>query len=219
MRGTKGRLALLAAGLGAAGLNACEGGDAPDGPPDGGVENDATDASSVLDVPSRPVDADGGARASDAEATSDTTVRVDVGAEDFGCILEGTKVRRFYVRNLLGRLDEALAVAESDDGGRYPPGTVLQLVPFEAMVKRGPGWNPPTNDWEFFSLEASEEGTSVLERGTEEVENQFGGNCVDCHAKAEPKWDFVCEQDHGCDPLPLSADQIESVQEGDPRCP
>ena len=36
-----------------------------------------------------------------------------------------------------GRLDEALAVASSADGGRYPPGTFPQLVPVHVTGTRG----------------------------------------------------------------------------------
>ena len=32
-------------------------------------------------------------------------------------------------------------------------------------------------------------------------------------------WDLVCESGHGCDPLPLSTSQLESIQNADPRCP
>jgi hypothetical protein len=37
------------------------------------------------------------------------------------------------------------------------------------------------------------------------------------HSLAEPQWDFTCEQDHGCDPLPVGRDVIELVQDADPR--
>jgi len=139
-------------------------------------------------------------------------------AEDFACILDMPKVRRFYITNVLGDLDATLAIADSPDGGVYPVGTLIQLVPSEAMVKRAPGYAPQANDWEFFSLDVSADGTQILDRGSDEVVNAFGGNCFDCHDKAEPEWDFVCEQDHGCDPLPLTEEQITSVQQADPRC-
>jgi hypothetical protein len=29
-------------------------------------------------------------------------------------------------------------------------------------------------------------------RGFAEVNNRFGGNCFNCHAKARPEWDLVC---------------------------
>jgi hypothetical protein len=160
------------------------------------------------------------------ESTDTTTESTDTGggvdpileAEDFDCILEWPKVHRFRVTNVLGDIDATLAVANSATGGDYPVGSLIQLIPTEAMVKRAPGFAPATHDWEFFSLSVSAAGTQILERGSDQVVNAFGGNCLDCHAKAEPQWDFICEQDHGCDPLPFIAEQIEAVQNADPRC-
>ena len=50
-----------------------------------------------------------------------------------------TPVRQFYVDNLLGNLDGTLAAANAPEGAIYPPGSVVQLVPTEAMVKRETG--------------------------------------------------------------------------------
>jgi len=36
-----------------------------------------------------------------------------------------TKVKGYFIDNRLGHLDEALAVARSDEGGVYPVGTVI----------------------------------------------------------------------------------------------
>ncbi|MCA9546328.1 MAG: hypothetical protein KC613_18110 [Myxococcales bacterium] len=144
---------------------------------------------------------------------------VELAAADFDCMLEWTKVRRFYITNKRGRLEEALDVANNPAGGTYPPGTVIQLVPQEAMVKRAPGWNPVTNDWEFFFLNIDGDGqVTIGARGAEDTVNAFGGNCFECHNKAAPQWDLICEQDHGCDPLPLSARVIENLQQADARC-
>ncbi len=165
--------------------------------------------------------------AADAGHSSDGAVAVndaapgedlDMQAADFECIKNGTKVRKFFVFNKLGKLDDALAVANAANGGTYPVGTILQLVPQEAMVKRGTGWNPTTNDWEFFALTVSGTTTTINARGNEGVENQFGGNCFDCHSKAAPQWDLVCETTHGCDPLQLSDELIAFLQDGDERC-
>lgn len=46
----------------------------------------------------------------------------------FKCITEMTKVRHFYVDNLLGNVAGTVAVATADKG-EYPPGSVLQLMP------------------------------------------------------------------------------------------
>ncbi len=144
---------------------------------------------------------------------------LDMTAEDFTCILDGEHVRNFFIKNPLGHLDDALAVANSATGGAYPVGTVIQLVPQEAMVKRGDGWNPTTNDWEFFFLSVSGTTTTIQTRGVEDVENAFGGNCFACHSQAEPEWDLICEDSHGCDPLSISDSIITNLQNNDSRCP
>jgi hypothetical protein len=142
---------------------------------------------------------------------------VRVTASDFANLRTMTKVRGFFVDNLLGHVDEAVAVAESPDGGAYPVGTIIQLVPQEAMVKRHKGFDPATRDWEFFFLETTANGTRIVSRGTDDVVNRFGGNCASCHSAAQPRFDMVCEQTHGCDPLPIDRPVIEAIQAGDPR--
>ena len=128
-----------------------------------------------------------------------------------------TPVRFFFVANGLGHLDASLKVARSNDGGAYPVGTIIQLVPQEAMVKRAKGFNPNGNDWEFFFLETSEKGTKIATRGKNEVKNRFNGQCSACHMLAEPKWDFICEQSHGCADLPIGRDVIKVIQDADNR--
>lgn len=137
---------------------------------------------------------------------------------EFSCIRDMTPVRGFYIDNLLGDLEATKAVAESETGGTYPPGSVIQLVPTEVMVKREKGHSPATNDWEFFELNVSAEGSEISTRGFSDVVNRFGGNCLDCHEKAAPQWDMVCEQNHGCAPIPLSALMVRAIQKTDPRC-
>ena len=145
---------------------------------------------------------------------------LDMTAEDFECVLTGEKVRHFRLWNKLGHLDDALKVANSPDGGIYPVGTVIQLIPGEAMVKRRVGYSVATRDWEFFTLDTSERGTVIKARGGAEVVNQFNGaSCAGCHAKAEAKWDFICEDTHGCDPLGVSSDLTSAMQDADTRCP
>jgi hypothetical protein len=142
----------------------------------------------------------------------------DIDANSFRCITKMTPVRQFYVGNLQGNLDATLAVANSPKGAVYPPGSVIQLIPTEAMVKRDKGFNAATHDWEFFSLDVSKDGTRIRSRGTVDVVNQFGGNCFGCHAPATAQWDLVCETDHGCAPLPITPAMIGAVQRTDPRC-
>ena len=140
-------------------------------------------------------------------------------AADFKCIRDMHPVRGFYVDNLMGYLEETVAVAESETGGVYPPGSVVQLVPGEVMVKREPGFNAATKDWEFFELDVTAEGAAIRVRGAGEVVNQFGGNCLACHEKAKPEFDLICEQTHGCDPIPLTPVMVKAIQNTDPRCP
>jgi len=149
-------------------------------------------------------------------ATPATAVKVD--DSTFRCIREMTPVRQFYVDNLLGDTAGTLAAANAPNGAIYPPGSVVQLVPTEAMVKRETGFSPATGDWEFFELEVSEQGTSIGKRGFAEVNNRFGKNCFACHAPARDPWDFICETDHGCEPIPIDHKMTGALQRSDPRC-
>lgn len=153
-------------------------------------------------------------------STTPTTVVAQdakLSAADFANINDLTRVGDHFVGNLRGHLAAALAVARSPKGGTYPVGTIIQLVPQEAMVKRAKGFSPSTNDWEFFSLDASAQGTKILSRGGAKVVNRFGGSCASCHSAAEPQFDFVCGTTHGCAPLPIGPAVIASLQKSDPR--
>lgn len=151
-------------------------------------------------------------------AATAETPGLTVTEEDFQCLRNMTAVRHFFVDNLLGALDATVAVAQSTEGGIYPPGSVVQLVPTEVMVKHRSGWNAATRDWEFFELDVSAEGSGIRNRGFADVVNQFGGNCFGCHIKAEPKFDLICEQNHGCDSIPVTREMIAGIQAADPRC-
>ena len=144
--------------------------------------------------------------------------KTEITAEDFQCLTDMTAVRHFFIDNLDGDIEATFSVAQSPEGGTYPEGSVVQLVPGEAMVKRSPGFNPATSDWEFFELDVSAEGTAIRKRGFTEVVNRFGGNCFECHAKAAPQWDLLCDNNHGCDPIPLTRSVIATIQKTDPRC-
>lgn len=137
-------------------------------------------------------------------------------ADDFDCLTEWTRIRHFRIANKLGHLDEALAVANGDAPPPYPVGTIIQLVPNEAVAKRGNGFFPEANDWEFFSLSVSPAGTEIRQRGRGEVVN-IGPPCFACHSAAT-QTDLVCETDNGCIALNLSEDLINALQQGDPRC-
>lgn len=143
---------------------------------------------------------------------------IAIDGDSFRCIRQMTPVRHFYVDNLLGQIDATLAAANSTTGAVYPVGSVVQLVPTEAMVKREKGFNPATGDWEFFDLDVSADGTRVLTRGFAEVNNRFGKNCFTCHVPAREPWDFICESGHGCDPIPIDHAMTGALQRSDPRC-
>ena len=151
-----------------------------------------------------------------AEASEAEVVNVE--ADSFRCIRDMTPVRHFFVDNLLGDVDKTVAAANAPKGAPYPTGSVVQLVPGEAMVKREPGFSPVTNDWEFFELGVSEDGTTIGKRGFAEVNNQFGKNCFACHVPARDPWDFICESDHGCEAIPIDHKMTGAIQRSDPRC-
>jgi hypothetical protein len=148
----------------------------------------------------------------------ETSKEISISNETFNCIREMTPVRGFFVDNLMDDLDATVAVANSPDGGVYPPGSVVQLVPGEVMVKHPQGFSPATKDWEFFELDVSPEGSAIRKRGFADVVNRFGGNCFACHAQAKPQWDMICETGHGCEPIPLTRDILVLLQNTDPRC-
>jgi hypothetical protein len=148
----------------------------------------------------------------------ESTTAVAVTDDTFDCIRSMTAVRGFYVDNLLGDLDATVAVANSPTGGEYPPGSLVQLVPGEVMVKHSKGFSPATKDWEFFELDVSADGSSIKKRGFVDVVNQFDGNCFACHIQAEAQWDMICETDHGCEEIPLTREMVMVIQKTDPRC-
>jgi hypothetical protein len=151
-------------------------------------------------------------------ADADPIQDLEMQAEDFECIQNWDKINNFFITNKLGHLEEALEVANSVEGGEYPVGTIIQLVPIEAMVKRAKGWDPQTNDWEFFFLGVDGHETTIITRGAKETMNRFGGNCFDCHSQAEPQWDMVCQEDRGCEPLPWLLMLNLSFFQSDSRC-
>ncbi len=108
--------------------------------------------------------------------------------KSFKCITAMTHVRHFYVDNL------------------------------EVMVKREKGFNATTRDWEFFELNLSPDGSTIHTRGFQEVNNRFGGNCFTCHVKARAEFDLVCDNNHGCDPIPITRAMSGALQRTDPRC-
>ncbi|GKT12899.1 MAG: hypothetical protein ISEC1_P1891 [Thiomicrorhabdus sp.] len=153
---------------------------------------------------------------------TDASKAITVTENAFVCLKKMQPVRGFFVDNLLGNtqgnLDATLAAANAKQGAVYPAGSIVQLIPTEVMIKHHKGWSPATKDWEFFELEVSKEGSKIKVRGTTQVINKFGGNCLSCHIKAEPQWDMICEENHGCDALPIPNFVIRWIQRNDPRC-
>lgn len=149
--------------------------------------------------------------------------KVEVTEASFRCLHQMTKVGDVYVDNLLGQLDATKAVASSAAGGIYPPGSVLQLIPGEAMVKLDKGARPETSDWEFFALDVQPEGVKIKQRGGKEVGNMFG-SCFSCHTNAAPQRDLVCGKGNGCPPVVFpggidNAKLTAALQKTDKRCP
>lgn len=162
----------------------------------------------------------GGALAMIGSAFSaDQSKQIPVTADLFKCLTEMMPVEGqiYFVDNLLGDLDGTLAVAESASGGRFPAGSVISMVPNEVMVKHQEGWNPATQDWEFFLLSVSADGARIDARGGVEVGNR-AGSCMGCHQLSQPQWDLICSNTHGCAPIPFTREQIAGVQAADPRC-
>ena len=164
----------------------------------------------------------GGSRHAAPGATSTTstaarTEDADLTAADFHNVNTMTRIGRHFITNVRGHRAAAVAVARSKTGGTYPVGTIIQLVPQEAMVKRRAGFSPATRDWEFFSLDVSVKGTRILTRGGDKVLNRFGGSCASCHGAAKAQFDGVCSTDHGCEPLPVGPAVFAALQKADPR--
>jgi len=96
-----------------------------------------------------------------------------------------TFTRKVYIK------DNATAV-----NGKYPVGTIVvkhsqneanTTNEYTAMVKRGNGFNPSNNDWEWFMIDT--EG-KIADGGAARGANLMNGMCGGCHTGATAK-DFV----------------------------
>lgn len=152
-----------------------------------------------------------------ANAADTPQGQIKVDDNSFKCITDMTRVRHFFVDNLLGNLDATVEVAKAGKGV-YPVGSVLQLMPNEVMVKHEKGFNSATRDWEFFWIDNTKEGSKIFTRGFAEVNNRLGLNCFTCHIKAKEEFDFVCEIENGCDPIPVTRAMFGALARTDPRC-
>lgn len=84
--------------------------------------------------------------------------------QTFGCILDWAPVRNTHQTRgfpAAGRGTFRDNVPDTE----YPVGTILQLVPFEAMVKHPREKFPKTNGWEFFALDISPLRAKVRDHG------------------------------------------------------
>jgi hypothetical protein len=195
----------------------------PTGTLDGSVQA-SSDSGAQGQGPSSP-GSDASAQGSDAGTSlaSDggdaAAADLDMQASDFECILRWAKVGDYRITNKLGDVSGALAIANASNGGVFPVGTIVQLIPDEAMVKRHAGFNAASDDWEFFNLSTSASGTVINQRGGgASVTNFTGSSCLNCHGGAAPQWDMICGTTHGCNPLPINEGTIQTIQNGDPRC-
>jgi hypothetical protein len=139
--------------------------------------------------------------------------------KSFGCVLDLPKVRNTRIQNPdPQKLKEAIQIfKDSVPDKEYPTGTILQLIPTEAMVKHERAAFPNTNGWEFFALKVSADGTTILDRGDKVLNTSLKKPCLDCHSPAA-KFDFVCEKGHGCAPIPVTDQLIAAMQSADQRC-
>jgi hypothetical protein len=148
-------------------------------------------------------------------------------ASDFDCSRnsEWTTVGLAHYKNALGHTEEMLTVARSSIGGTFPVGTIVQLNPAEAMVKRGQGFDATSNDWEFFTLTDSDAGSTINHRGGGTSVSNARATCLSCHLPAQSTFDLICGDPveggptttHGCVPLPVSTAVLAALP--DPRCP
>ncbi len=192
----------------------------------------STNASPDLDASTPAADSAPDARESGASGDSASGPGAvledfDAGPGDFDCVKnnEWSAVGLSHYKNELGHGAQMLSVATSADGGTYPVGTIVQLNPAEAMVKRGQGFNASSNDWEFFTLSVSDAGTTITARGGGSSVSNAIGTCLGCHAPAQVPWDLICGDDpdggattaHDCAPLPVPNSVLAALV--DPRCP
>ena len=129
------------------------------------------------------------------------------------------KVRNTRIQNPdPEKLKEAIRIfRDSVPDKEYPTGTILQLIPTEAMVKHDRATFPNTNGWEFLALQVSAAGTTIQESGDKVLNTSLNKPCLGCHSPAA-KFDFVCEKGHGCAPVLVTDQQIAATQAADPRC-
>jgi hypothetical protein len=205
---------------------ACKSSDTPKTP----VSTNPSDGS-LDDVAATSDDRPTSGPAADGSASDGSVVSEDFVATltDFDCNRnsEWTMVGIARYKNTLGHDAEMLATARSATGGTYPVGTIVQLNPLEAMVKRGQGFDATSNDWEFFLFNGPPDGgtgVSIANRGGGASVSNARGTCLSCHMPAQTPFDLVCGDPveggpttaHGC--VPLAVDPAVLIARPDPKC-
>lgn len=151
---------------------------------------------------------------SDAQGTCGADFEAQEG--DFTCAMSWPEAGGVRVRAMCGGQDRAEALLNNPAPGQvFPVGTMLMLMPGEAMVKRGPGFDSANGDWEYFVLGGNAAGTRIKERGAG-ISNG-AGSCRECHAGGR-SFDFVCQSSNGCEKLALPHGAIRALQYVDARC-
>jgi hypothetical protein len=165
----------------------------------------------------------------DAQPAQEGSVAEDfiatVDAFDCSHNSEWTTVGLAHYKNVLGHTDQMLAAARSESGGTYPVGTIVQLNPAEAMVKRGSGFDATSNDWEFFTLTGLDAGVSISNHGGGTSVSNARATCLSCHLPAQTTFDLICGDPveggatttHGCMALPVPTSVLANLP--DARCP
>ena len=132
----------------------------------------------------------GGSDPSGSPTTTTTKPQdIEMTAADFPNIQTMTKVDSYFVANKLGHQSAALAVARSPKGGKFPVGTLVQLVPQEAMAPAG--FNPATHDWVLFFLNVSPAGTQITLAPTRSSTGKLGKELRIVVLAAAPKRDMI----------------------------
>ncbi len=100
---------------------------------------------------------------------------------------DSTSIRKIYVKD-----------AQKPVDGMYPVGTLVVkhmksdgMEMITAMAKRGNGFDPSNNDWEYFVIMA--DGKIVVDNGTvmRGSTGLMNGMCVGCHSKATTDYIFT----------------------------
>ena len=136
---------------------------------------------------------------------------------DFPNIKTLTLVGNHFVGNLLGHLDAALAVAQFTRRRRLPGGHDHPARSAGSDGQAPGGMERGQPRLGVLLARHVRDGNQDPDPRRDPVLNRFGLDCLSCHAQADAQWDFVCEKDHGCDPIPLTDQLIVALQQGDPR--